>query len=186
MHVCLHIGDFSCMVLWCTGRQCPAGTVASALGRHFVFLLDLLVIYHLYMCCYLERESKSAMFPFAIDPWECVASVTRFLRTILVSSHQFFLTWGCDRGVYCYYYFSFLGYRLIIVCCEDSFERSHFVSKLHLYHQQYMSLSSESKYADYLMQHFKQQDMMSAASVDCDKSVRIYFVCITSCQFYRY
>ena len=65
--------------------------------------------------------------------------------------------------------FLIIGYRLIIICCEGPYERSHIVSKLHLYHQQYMSVYSETKYADYLMQHFKQQDMMSAANVDCDK-----------------
>lgn len=38
-----------------------------------------------------------------------------------------------------------------------------------------MSVYSETKYADYLMQHFKQQDMMSAANVDCDKWVTILY-----------
>ena len=46
--------------------------MASALERRFLFLLDLLYKNYLYMCCYLGRESKSAVFPVAIDPWECV------------------------------------------------------------------------------------------------------------------
>ena len=73
-------------------------------------------------------------------------------------------------------HFSPLDYRLVIVCTNEGEERSHFISKLHAYQQQYTPIHTISDFCMYLKSKFttissaqKQFKGLLACSVDHER-----------------
>ena len=73
------------------------------------------------------------------------------------------------------YHFSTSDYHLVIICSSEDEQKSHILSKLHVFRRTF-AMQSVSKCAEYLSDHFKngRQDEMSerhvyASFVDIDQ-----------------
>ena len=74
----------------------------------------------------------------------------------------------------------------MVVCSNQKEEKSHIISKLHLYRRPYTVPSQITKYQQYLQQHFMatgepqlQTKAVLALEVDCERFVhRLHMFCI--------
>lgn len=67
-------------------------------------------------------------------------------------------------------------YKIVIICSSEEEEKSHLISKLHFYRRPYPAMLPDTKFAEYLMGHFKRWPMsmglgrtLAASTVDPDK-----------------
>ena len=90
-----------------------------------------------------------------------------------------------------------VDYRLVIICSNEDEEKSHFISKLHLFKRTHIPPSDIQLYRKYLITHFTNQTLneeasatqydasLSASIVDNDKYVHITKIFILFTLFYH-
>ena len=83
-------------------------------------------------------------------------------------------------------FLSSLDYRLVIICSNKDEEKSHMISKLHMYRRHYIVPPDASKYQQYLRHHFitkKDHDHQAKVAVmasQVDQERCLNFLCAFS------